>query len=508
MQKGGRGMKAVLFATGPSDQAAAEANALRQRLGPDAVRVIAAPGEKAAFLHAASILPPGLPVGLPPAGDVPVLEAGPLVVFKIWMAIGLSSTEVFCLSHQQAQGKAYRFLKLMAYAVRGRVVFVRPDGRAPLGLWAFLSVTLSRLWARDNGALLVGSASPVTLRRLEADLRQRRPGSAIHVLENPSPLDFLRVAWNWRHYCYLSIPWTGEGHNVLKFFAWLLPCGRREIYNEAGDSFSVRLAGTLLAHIGRRLRDRVVAVWNGVRYACWWTGDKLLAVWNGLRYACWWTGDTLLAGWYDLLAIPPGVTVMGSASGYYLRAIVDDLRRKNPGAPIYGVLPAWLVAPAGPLFDTVIPMRPLAILRHAFGKTRTGWCAIPCTNEGYNRYKFLACVLPLGHRKIYNENGDSYPVRNLRTLAAHGFWRLKHRLFYQAFTERRGRPWAVLAMHLLLYPFRLVAGAGLLLLVRMRARRRPAIIPTRLNPKVDAPTLNAAKAAVASSGQVLDPAER
>jgi len=499
-------MKAVLFATGPLDHAAAEAGALRQRLGPDAVRVVAAPGEAAAFLHAASFRPP--------ASDVAVLEAGPLVVFKIWMAVGLSSTEVFCLSHHQAHGKAHRFLKLMAYAVRGRVIFVRPDGRAPLGLWAFLWVTLGRLWARENGALLVGSASPATLRRLEADLRQRRPGSAVHVLENPSLRDFLRLARNWRLYCYLSIPWTGEGHNALKLFAWLLPCGRREIYNEVGDSFSVRLAGTLLAHIGRRIRDSVVAVWNGIRYAYWWAGDKLRAAWNAIRYACWWTGDTLLAAWYKLVAIPPGVTVIGSASGYYLQGIVADLRRKNPSGPIYGVLPARLVAPAGPLFDAVIPMRPLAILRHAFGKNRTGWSAIPCTNEGYNRYKLLACIIPLGHRKIYNENGDGYPVRNGRTLVAHGLWRLKHRLFYQAFTERRGRSWPVLAMHLALYPFRLLAGAGVLLLVRLRAKRRPAIIPTRTDPDSNAPNLAApafnaaAKTAVASTSQMLDPAER
>jgi hypothetical protein len=534
-------MKAVLFATGPSEQAAAEAAALRQRLGADAVRVVAAPGEKAAFLHAAS--------ALPSSADIPVLEAGPLVIFKIWMAIGVASTEVLCLSHQQANGKAYRFLKLLAYAVRGRVVFVRPDGRAPLGLWAFLSVTLSRFWGRENGALLVGSASPATLRRLEADLRQRRPGSAVHVLENPSLLDFLRVARNWRLYCYVSIPWTGEGHNGLKLFAWLLPCGRREIYNEAGDSFSVRLTGTLLAHIGRRLRERMVAIWNGIRYVCWWTGDKLLAAWNGVcyaawrardmllaawngicyaawrirdtllagwhrvRYACWWTGDALLAGWYKLVAIPPGVTVIGSASGYYLKGIVADLRRKNPGAPIYGILPAKLIAPAGPLFDAVIPMRPLAILFHALGRHRTGWCAIPCTNEGYNRYKFLVWLFPLGHRKVYNENGDGYAIRNWRMLVKHGFWRLKHRLFYQAFTQRRGRSWPVLAMHLVLYPFRLAAGAALLMMVRLRAKRRPAIIPTRTDPDLhvptlDAPTFNAAANAAVANRRVLDPAER
>src|SRR5204863_10045426 len=105
-----------------------------------------------------------------------------------------------------------------------------------------------------------------------------------------------------------------------------------------------------------------------------------------------------------------------------------------------------------------IPMRFGAVLAHAFGKTRTGYCAIPCTNEGYNRFKILGCLLPLGERSIYNENADGYRVRVWRTVVTHAFWRLRHRLFYQAFTQRRGRAWPVLAMHLLLYPFRLVAG--------------------------------------------------
>jgi hypothetical protein len=287
---------------------------------------------------------------------------------------------------------------------------------------------------------------------------------------------FARVIWQWRRYRYLSIPWTAEGHNLLKAAAWVLPCGRREIYNEAGDSFSVRRTGVLLAHIGRRMRERAARLWNGLRYAAWKIGDGTRTACNGVRYTGWWIGDRVLFAWYALWAIPPGVTVFGTASGYYMKGIVADLRTKHPGEPISGVLPQRLIAPASRLFDHVIPMRPSAILRHALGKTRTGYFAIPCTNEGYNRYKLLGIVLPLGRRVIYNENGDGYSVRQFSTIVEHGFWRLRHRLFYQAFTQRRGRSWPVLWMHLLLYPFRLLAGAFAIAGIRLRAKRQRPVI--------------------------------
>ena len=458
-------MKAVLFATGPLDVAAAEAAALHARLGSDAVRVVAGRGEAAELRRQ--------------CGQTVVEEAGLSLIPQLWLSLGSSPAEVLCLSY----GRSHRFLKLLAYLVRGRVVFLRPEGRAPLGLLAFLWVTLSRLWLRDRGALLVGSASPATLQRLEEDLQMRRPGTVVQVLRNPSPFAYLRVVYHWRDYCYLSVPWTDEGHNLLKVFGLLLPCGRREIYNEAGDSFSVRLVGTLFAHIQRRTREKLVNTWNGVRYVSRWIHDQVLTA------------------WYKMLALPPGVTVIGSASGYYLKDIVAALRRKLPGEPVYGVLPAHLVAPAGHLFDGVIPWSPLAIVRHALGPNRTGWSAIPCTNEGYNRYKIAGFLLPLGRREIYNENGDGYPVRVWRTLVTHGFWRLRHRLFYQGLTQRRGRSLPVLAMHLLLYPFRLTAGAFVLASVRLRAKLRPVDVAPK-------ETKTVAPAAVTTVEQVLDPAER
>jgi hypothetical protein len=512
-------MKAVLFATGSLDTAAAEARALRERLGAESVTVVAAPGEVATLREQC---------------ECEVLPGGISNVLRLRAALGSGDAEVLCLSN----GHGHRAMKLLAYALRGSVIFVRPGGRAPLSLPAFFWFTFSR-WLRANGALLIGSASPATLERLAADLRVRRPDAVVEVLANPGLLDFARVAWHWRRYRYLSIPWTGEGHSLLKAAAWFLPCGQREIYNEAGDSFAVRRVGVLLAHIGRRMRDQTVRLWNGLRYAAWRAGDGLRTIWNGLRYAAWWTrdrarsagnglryaawwigdrtlsagnglryaawwiGDRTLSAWYGMLAIPPGITVIGSASGYYMKGIVADLRKKHPGAPVYGILPDRLIAPASRLFDRVIPMRAGAILRHAFGRTRTGYFAIPCTNEGYNRYKVLGALLPLGRRLIYNENGDGYPVRRLSTMVEHGFWRLRHRLFYQAFTEHRGRSWLVLGMHLLLYPFRLVAGAFAIAGIRLRSKgpRRDVPIPAPALPH------HAPAAHTPQPTAVLDPAE-
>jgi hypothetical protein len=392
-------------------------------------------------------------------------------------------------------------MKLAAYGIRGKVVFVRENGRAPLGLWQFVSFTLTKM--RGNRALLIGAAAAETLLRLEADLRQRRPHVPVHVLR-PSLFEFLKVARHWKNYRYVSIPWTREGHNVLKLAAWLLPCGRREIYNEAGDSFSVRLVGTLAAHVGRRAMERTIALWNGVRFVAWRTGDALRAAWNGLCYAAWWSGDRALAAWYHMLAIRPGVTVIGSASGYYMKDIVAELRRKHPGEPIYGLLPARLVGPTGKLFDAVIPLAALSILGHALGRKRTGYLAIPCTNEGYNRYKLLGALLPLGRRVIYNENHDGYSVRSGSMLVEHGFWRLRHRLFYQALTERRGRSRLVVAMHLLLYPFRLMAGAAVLAGIRLRAKSKGPLAEIENKPAFTAET--SAEPRV-HSPQVLDVAD-
>ncbi len=271
--------------------------------------------------------------------------------------------------------------------------------------------------------------------------------------------------------------------------------------------FYATQGSVLRAHLVRRFKERAARLWHGLRYAAWRAGDALENGWNRVRYGIWWIGDRALSTWYASIALPPGITVIGSASGYYMKDIVMDLRRKHPGQLLYGLLPEHLIAPAGVLFDHAIPLSAGNLIRHMFGPNRTGYLAIPCTNEGYNRYKLMAAFLPLGRRLIYNENGDGYPLRRWKTVIEHGFWRLRHRLFYQAFTQRRGRSLPVLWMHLLLYPFRLLAGAVVIAGIRLQAHlRRPAPAPAPLFPGRD-PMVTVVSATQQPS-QVLDAAER
>ena len=111
------------------------------------------------------------------------------------------------------------------------------------------------------------------------------------------------------------------------------------------------------------------------------------------------------------------------------------------------------------------------LLSLSLGRRRSGHLVIPCTNEGYTHIKVLGFGVPLGLREIYNENGDAYLARRLRLLWRHFSWRLEHRIFYQALTARRGRPWLLHLPHLLLYPLRLAAGAALLVRVLWGSRR-------------------------------------
>ncbi len=174
---------------------------------------------------------------------------------------------------------------------------------------------------------------------------------------------------------------------------------------------------------------------------------------------------------------PNRVTVLGSASGLYLKTIVADLRRRYPGAALHGLLPVRLVGPAAHLFDSYTPLRVFSpgcwqdLLSLSLGRNRSGHLVIPCTNEGYTHIKVLGFWLPLGLREIYNENGDAYLAWRLRIVWRHFSWRLEHRIFYQALTVRRRRPWLLHLVHLLLYPLRLAAGAALLVGVLWRSRQ-------------------------------------
>ncbi len=179
------------------------------------------------------------------------------------------------------------------------------------------------------------------------------------------------------------------------------------------------------------------------------------------------------------------MTVLASASGLYLKKIVFDLRRRQPGAPVHALLPASLVWPAAGLFNsyTVLNFFSAAcwhdLLSLTLGRRRSGRWVIPCTNEGYAALKLLGFWLPLGLREIYNENGDAYLARDLRMMLRHILWRLRYRIFFQALVERRGRPWPLHLLHLLLYPLRLAWGAALLIAARWRAARLDARLQAR-----------------------------
>lgn len=473
-------MKTVFFATGTAGQALRQLAELRTNESD--LRVVA-------------------PVGL--VAELSASSGSDVLAFRLSSAVSLwlllrrflsgADSNVMCLSC----GSHYRLLKLFAFTIRWNVTFLRSDEPpVTLGLATFLWLTLSRLWARSDGVLIVASANPSLMERITEDVRRRRPEAELVIL-NGGPREFLRGAREWRRFRYLVIPWTAEGHTVRKLAAWFLPCGRREIYNERADCFSVRHTGVLLAHLLRRTRE-------GAEVLAWKVVGACRRI-RELTELAWWG---ILAFYRSLLALPSGVTVLGSASGYYLKDIVADVRAKHPGEPVHGLLPPRLIKPAGALFDSYTVLQPGSlrtwreVIVRAFGRHRSGWYVIPFTNEGFYTMKILGALLPLGRREIYNENHDGFLLRSPRMLFRHLHWRIYHRLFYQALTERGGRPLAMHVFHLLAYPVRLMRGALLLFAVRIRALwLGPSTIPDTGTRKIPA-------LAAREPEEVFDAAER
>ena len=474
-------MKTVFFATGTAGQAMRRLAEFRTNESD--LRVVA---------------PAGLVAELSAAAGREVLAFRLASAVSLWLLLRrfLNDTDskVMCLSC----GSHYRLLKLFAYTIRWQVTFLRPEEPpVTLGLATFLWLTLSRLWARENGVLIAASAGPSLMERIVEDVQRRRPEAKIVILKG-GPGEFLTQARHWRRFRYLVIPWTAEGHTIRKLAAWFLPCGRREIYNERADCFSVRHTRMLLAH----LLWRIVGLCRRVRELAeitWW---RVLGIRRRIR-------ELAEIAWWRTIALPSGVTVIGSASGYYLKDIVADVRHKHPGERVHGLLPPRLIKPAGALFDSITVLRLgsfrtwTELARRALGPNRTGWYVIPFTNEGFYAMKILGALLPLGRREIYNENHDGFLLRSPRMLFRHLHWRIYHRLFYQALTERGGRSLAVHVFHLLAYPVRLLRGALLLFAVRIRALwLGPATIPETGTRKIPA------LAARAQPEEVFDAAER
>ena len=430
-------MKAVLFVTGEVGGAVEALGRVRSGLTPANLRVLVRVGQREELVRVGTLLPHQ------------VLGFTAAVWLWVWLRLlwflGLSrQVQVICL----AAGHS-RALKLLAFALRGRVTFTLPAGEeVSLSLPRFLWLTWKTFGRRPGDICLLGTAEPKQLERIVTDLRKRYPGRAIHALlpaqANGLPADsaagltagtLVAACRRQPRFAILVIPCTGNGLWPLKLLAWCLPLGCREIYNENNDFCLARDVHVLVRHIWRRLYDR-------------------------------------------LTRRPNRVTVLGSASGLYLKTIVADLRRRYSGAPLHGLLPAHLVGPAAHLFDSYTPLQVFStgcwreMLSLSLGRNRSGHLVIPCTNEGYTNIKILGFWLPLGLREIYNENGDAYLARRLRMLWRHFSWRLEHRIFYQALTVRQRRPWLLHLAHLLLYPLRLADGAALLAWVLWCSRQR------------------------------------
>ena len=443
-------MKAVLFVTGAVRDVIEALPRASAGVPPGSLRVVVRAGQRAELVRAGALAPHQ------------VLGVSAVAWLWVWLRLfrflGWSrQVRVVCL----AAGHS-RALKLLAFGLRGRVTFTLPAAEAvSLSLPRFLWLSWKTFGRRPGDICLLGTAGGVHLERILADLRKRYPDRAIHALlptqANGLSADsaarltanaLIEACRRQPRFAILVITCTGNGLWALKLLAWCLPLGYREIYNENNDFYSARDVDVLAGHL-------------------WWR----LA--TALRNLPWRLNDWLTRR-------PNRVTVLGSASGLYLKTIVADLRRRYPGAPLHGLLPAHLVGPAAHLFDSYSALRVFStgfwgdLLSLSLGRKRSGHLVIPCTDEGYTPIKVLGFWLPLGLREIYNENGDAYLARHLRMLWRHFCWRLEHRIFYQALTVRRGRPWLLHLLHLLAYPLRLAAGAALLVWVLWRSRRAPA----------------------------------
>ena len=232
----------------------------------------------------------------------------------------------------------------------------------------------------------------------------------------------------------IIVPWTQEKFTGLEWLGWLLPLWRAEIYNENLDAFSGRNLKRLFGHWLWRIRQKRER---------------------------------------HRRTLPVGV--IGSASAFYLRKIVSVLRAQYPGAQLHALLPESLAGPGGSLFDSVVVLRrgffPAWIQAWRFIRARNGFQCwiVPCTNEPYDRMKWLAFLPPLARRRIYNELADGFAVREPRMLYRHVCWRLRDHLSFQIVAGTAGRNWLHRLGHLSLYAVRLLAGVSLLWKVRDRS---------------------------------------
>ena len=267
--------KVVYFATGTLAEVSADFSRLRFTGNGTRLRVVA-PAAFSATLAQTAHVPPG-----------EVLVYRPWTAWLVWVRLlgflGFSrDAEILCLTSPQR----FRFLKLLALTLRGRVVFSPMSGaRVPLGFFDLTGIWLRQ--RRDAGEErrktlpigVVGSASGYYLERIVAAVRRRYPHVPVHGLLlasatpstaalfdsvcilKPGPAgalgETLRLIRARNRYQRWVVPCTDEPYRSLKFLAFFWPLSRRQIYNELSDGFAARNLRTSWRHLRWRRRDRM-----------------------------------------------------------------------------------------------------------------------------------------------------------------------------------------------------------------------------------------------------------
>jgi hypothetical protein len=452
----GHPAKAVYFATGSPELALKDIVRLGLAANGTAIRVVTPRDQLASVSRH------------PAVQKTPVIAYTPGRALWVWLKLlaflGFTrDAELICLNTPQN----YRLLKLLAFSLRGRGRFSTGEGETPsVSVLNMLRLSWHNYWIRREQrinampVLVVGSASPRSLRLIASRLRQRFPGSQLvaWLPEESAPAcaglfdtvhavpsgarNYRRAAMHLLRSCRrfkaCLVPCTNEFQRWMSLPALLIPFRAKEICNEVGDSF---------------------------KFADWRSGFRHLN-WRFVRTN-------------RKLAWP--VAVIGSASGFYLEKIVASLRRSFPGSEIHGWLAPLQAESAGHLFDAVhrLPSTsasPAACrLLLAVGRRYSNWI-IPCTEEPFGWLKLLAISLPLPKRRLYNERGDGFPLRNVATVWRHIRWRLRHKFTIQFLAASPESSLLQRLVHVPAYAARLAWAAPTLL---RATRRKPEAGPPR-----------------------------
>ena len=281
-----------------------------------------------------------------------ILSYTPLTAAFLWLRLWIFlfpafGSEIVCL---RSPGR-FRFLKLLAWSLPGKLVFTGDQGdRLSCSRFRFLRAAL----AAKGPIYVAPSASPEHLKAIVASVRERYPDARLQEIGRPS---LWRNVVGRNRFRAVVLPCTGEKFAALKTWAWLLPVVRVEVYNENLDVFSGRNPFALARHWVWRMRQT-----RNFR--------------RGL--------------------LPIGV--IGSASGLFLKMIVEDARSRRPGAAVHGLLPENVAEQARGLFDSVTILKPgfngclRQLWQAALGRYQ--YWIIPCTDEPYPRMKLLAFLAP------------------------------------------------------------------------------------------------------------------